>query len=72
MKEEKRKEDFQKVIHERYKNQPGSNPEMGGSIGDSGNSSNNENIVLYSVIGILGATSIGLFFRNRKLKNKQL
>lgn len=46
---------------------------MGGGYGMQENNGNSDNFVLYSVIGILGITSLGLFFfRHRKIKNNQM
>ncbi|MFE8697529.1 hypothetical protein ACFYKT_14395 [Cytobacillus sp. FJAT-53684] len=69
MSEEKNILDFQKIIYERYKDAD-DNPEMGGGISLPENTDRNENILLYSVIGILTATLIVLFIRNRRIKNK--
>ncbi|ESU33369.1 hypothetical protein G3A_06720 [Bacillus sp. 17376] len=72
MKEEKDISDYQKIIHERYKDAD-PNPEMGGGIivPENNNDDNKTTTILYSIIGLLGITSVGLFFKNRQLKHSQ-
>lgn len=71
MKAEKTVGEYQKIVHERYKDID-NNPEMGGGYSQPEGKEDNDNIFLYSIIGVLGITSLGLFFRNRKLKNNQM